>query len=458
MTPGNKKMIRNHPLCLCFILFTILSSGAFAGNLSEIYELSVANDPELAAAQARYLSRKEVVSLSRSQLLPQIGLRAQTSDNRRDFPLNSTSTTSYFNENGWSGFLTQPVFKLESWYQLQRSKNLRSEAQAKFSSEQQALIVRVAEIYFRILEREAALSASAAKREAVKRQLEQVQQRFDVGLVAITDVLESKAAFDSSTVSVIEDEGAQSNSFEPLVRLTGRSFEFVYGLSDQFPVKSPEPNNEDEWVAEALKNNYTVKAKEALVIAGERSLKAAKSKHLPTIDAQVSYSHNESGGTSFLGQEVDQQTATLNLSMPIFQGGAVRSGVRTAKYDLEAARKILDLTRRQVVENTRSLFRLVKTDVARVSAGKRGIESSESALEATLTGYEVGTRNIVDVLNAQRNLFLSQFQYASARYRYVLNTLRLKQTVGVLAPEDIYNLDEFLDTAQTINRTIKLTR
>ena len=455
---GNKKTTRNHFLFLVFLTCNLFSKTSFAGNLSEIYELSVSNDPELAAAQARYLSRKEIVPLSRSQLLPQIGVRAQTSDNRREFPSNPASTTSYFNENGWSGFLSQSVFRLESWYQLQRSKNLRSEAQAKFSSEQQALIVRVAEVYFRILEREAALAASAAKREAVKRQLEQVQQRFDVGLVAITDVLESKAAFDSSTVSVIEDEGAQSNSFEPLVRLTGKAFDFVYGLSDQFPVKSPDPNNEDEWVEEALKNNYTVKANEALVDAGERSLKAAKSKHLPTIDAQVSYSHNESGGTSFLGQEVDQQTATLNLSMPIFQGGAVRSGVRTARHDLEASRKILDLTKRQVVENTRSLFRLVNTDVARVSAGKRGIESSESALEATLTGYEVGTRNIVDVLNAQRSLFLSQFQYASARYRYVLNTLRLKQTVGVLASEDIYNLNKFLDPAQTINRTTKLTR
>ena len=458
MIISKKKTFRNYHFFLFLLLCNLSPMSAFAGNLSEIYELSVSNDPELATAQARYLSRKEVVPLSRSQLLPQIGFRAQTSDNRREFPSNPASTASYFNENGWSGFLSQPIFKLESWYQLQRSKNLRSEAQAKFSSEQQALIVRVAEIYFRILEREAALSASAAKREAVKRQLEQVQQRFDVGLVAITDVLESKAAFDSSTVSVIEDEGAQSNSFEPLVRLTGRAFDFVYGLSDQFPVKSPDPNNEEEWVDEALKNNYTVKANEALVDAGKRSLKAAKSRHLPTIDAQVSYSHNESGGTSFLGQEVDQQTATLNLSMPIFQGGAVRSGVRTARHDLEAARKILDLTKRQVVENTRSLFRLVNTDVARVSAGKRGIESSESALEATLTGYEVGTRNIVDVLNAQRSLFLSQFQYASARYRYVLNTLRLKQTVGVLAPEDIYNLNKFLDTTQTITRTTKLTR
>ena len=142
MTIGNKKIIRNHFLFLGFILCNLFSKTSFANNLSEIYALSVSNDPELAAAQARYLSRKEVVPLSRSQLLPQIGIRAQTSDNRREFPTNPASTTSYFNENGWSGFLSQPVFRLESWYQLQRSKNLRSEAQAKFSSEQQALIVR----------------------------------------------------------------------------------------------------------------------------------------------------------------------------------------------------------------------------------------------------------------------------------------------------------------------------
>ena len=144
--------------------------------------------------------------------------------------------------------------------------------------------------------------------------------------------------------------------------------------------------------------------------------------------------------------------------MPIFQGGAIRSGIRSARHDLEAARNILDLTKRQIIENTRNLFRLVNTDVARVSAGKRGIESSESALEATLTGYEVGTRNIVDVLNAQRSLYLSQFQYASARYRYVLNTLRLKQTVGTLNPEDIYDLNQFLDQGQKISRTTKSTR
>ena len=458
MIEKKRKFCSIRALLANIILLSLCSFSANSADLTEVYNLSVTNDPELAAAQARFLSKKEVVAQSRSRLLPQIGMQGQTSDNRRELPLDASRSASYFNEYGWAAYLSQPVFRLDSWYKLQQSKQIRSEAKARFSSEQQSLIVRVAEVYFLILEREAALAASTAKREAVKRQLEQVQQRFDVGLVAITDVLESKAAFDSSTVNVIEDEGAQSNSFEPLVRLTGRVFSQIYGLSKTFPVKPPDPNNEEEWVEAATNNNYAILANQSLVRSAERGLKAAKSKHLPAVDAQVRYSHNVSGGASFLGQEIDQQTSTLSMNMPIFQGGAIRSGVRTARHDLEAARNILDLTKRQITENTRNLFRLVNTDVARVSARKRGIESSESALEATLTGYEVGTRNIVDVLNAQRSLYLSQFQYASARYRYVLNTLRLKQTVGTLNPDDIYDLNQFLDQGQKISRTTRSTR
>ena len=149
---------------------------------------------------------------------------------------------------------------------------------------------------------------------------------------------------------------------------------------------------------------------------------------------------------------------SLNMNIPIYQGGGVYSGVKQAGYDLQAAQENLDLIRRQVAENTRSLYSAINTDVARVRARLRGIESAQSALDATETGYEVGTRNIVDVLNAQRNLYLSQFQYASARYRYVLDTLRLKQVVGTLNPEDLYALNEFIDQSIVVSRTSATTR
>jgi outer membrane protein len=146
------------------------------------------------------------------------------------------------------------------------------------------------------------------------------------------------------------------------------------------------------------------------------------------------------------------------MQVPLYQGGAIRSGVKQASYSRDAAQQNLDLIQRQVVENTRSLYTAIITDVARVRARLRGIESAQSALDATQTGYEVGTRNIVDVLNAQRNLFLSQFQYAQARYRYVLDTLRLKQVVGTLSPQDLYDLNQFIDSAAVVTRTTPTTR
>lgn len=441
------------------IVFGTLSMGqANAATLEEIYNLAVEKDPQLGAAEAVFLSRNEVVAQSRAGLLPNLTLIGSTADNRQSFPIALPVPTQNFNTHNWTAVLNQPIFRLDSWYQFRQSKDVQAEAVANFATEQQALLVRVAESYFAILESHAALSSSNAERSAVKRQLEQVQQRFDVGLVAITDVLESQAAFDSSTVNVIEAEGAQVTSFEPLLRLTGNIYHQINGLSAEFPVKNPEPQSEDAWVATALQNNYSLVAARERLNAAEKGLKLSKSGHYPTIDAQVTYTHNVSGGLNFLGNKIDQRSTSLNLNVPVYQGGGVRSRVKQAGYDLEAAQQNVDLIQRQVVESTRNLFTAIITDVARVRARLRGIESSQSALDATETGYEVGTRNIVDVLNAQRNLYLSQFQYASARYRYVLDTLRLKQAVGTLNPEDLYDLNGFIDNSLVINRTTPKTR
>lgn len=450
----------------------------YADTLADIYDLAVQNDPQIAAAQAVYKSRAEVVNQARAGLLPSIGLGGSTSDNRRRIPLPNTTIdqdptsptfgetiilsapipTNRFNSHGWQASLTQPVFRLDRWFQFGQSKNIKAQARAQFASEQQNLIVRVAETYLAILEAQDSLAAANAERDAVQRQLEQVQQRFDVGLVAITDVLEATAAFDSSTVGVIEAEGRQTTSFEPLLRLTGRHFKEVSAVADDFPIKYPEPNDEESWVDAALQQNYSLVASREAVNAARREVQIARAGRLPTIDAQVAWQHQVTGGGDFFGSKVDNRLLQLQMSMPIYTGGATTSVVKQSVYQLEEAQKNLDLTQRTVVENTRTLFSAINTDVARVRARLRGIESSQSALDATQTGYEVGTRNIVDVLQAQRQLYLSQFQYASARYQYILDTLRLKQIVGSLSPDDIYEISEFVDTEEQVGRITPTTR
>jgi outer membrane protein len=320
------------------------------------------------------------------------------------------------------------------------------------------MIFRVADSYLTILEANAQLVSARAERDAVKRQLEQVQQRFDVGLVAITDVLESTAAFDSSTVNVIEAEGRQDISFETLLRLTGERYAEIEGLAEEFPIEYPEPNNEDAWVERALEGNYQLIAAKENVGSAQRSLYAAKSQFLPTVDAQAVYAESNTGtSNAFLGS-VEQTSYSLVFNVPVFTGGATYAGSKRAGYQLEQAQRNYDLIQRQTVENTRNLFSAINTDVARVRARLRGIESSQSALDATQTGYEVGTRNIVDVLLAQQRLYLAQFQYAVAKYQYIRDTLRLKQTVGSLSPEDIYALNKFVTSDISVARISPTTR
>ncbi len=442
---------------------------AGATSLADVYELAVQNDPQIAAARAGFSARQEVVDQARGGLMPNISASVSTTQTKRTSPeflqdptspsgFTVVNQTQNFNSNQWSATLTQPVFDLSRWFTFRQSREIEAQAAAQFAAEQQELIFRVADNYLSILEAQDRLSAAIAERDAVGRQLEQVKQRFDVGLVAITDVLESQAAFDTSTVGVIEAEGAQAITFETLVRLTGQLIQEIDGLSEEFPVEYPAPRNEEDWVEAALAGNYDLLASRHAVEQARRQVQIARSGHLPTVNARISYSESESGANSVFSGQTETNAATLSLDVPIFTGLRIRSQARQAGFQLDQAQRNFDLTRRTVVENTRNLYSAIITDVARVRARLRGIESSQSALDATQTGYEVGTRNIVDVLLAQQRLFAAQFQYASARYQYIRDTLRLKQVVGSLSPEDVYDLDRYIVADESVEKITPTTR
>lgn len=445
------------------VIILLLACPAYGTDLSDIYKLAVENDPQISAAEARYMAQKEAVPQAWAGMLPSLNATGTSTsgtsnDNRVTISVPGTSSEQSFTQRSWQAVLTQPLFRMESWFALKRAKNIRAQAAADFAADQQELIIRVADSYFNILESEDRLSAARAERDAVQRQLEQVQQRFDVGLVAITDLLESTAAFDSSTVNVIEAEGGQIITFETLLRLTDQPFNRIISLSAEFPVDYPEPRDEEAWVKAALQGNYRLLAAREGVNSARRNLSIARSGHIPTIDAAATYSHFTTDQFDPIDTNVDDKTVSIQITVPIFSSGATRSRAKEAGYRLEEAQRNFDFTQRSVVENTRNLYSAINTDVARVKARLRGIESSQSALDATETGYEVGTRNIVDVLQAQQRLFQAQFLYASARYQYIKDVLRLKQVAGTLSPDDIHELNTFMDGSKTVSKVRATTK
>lgn len=431
-----------------------LSSIVQAAGLEEVYQSAKANDPVLGAAAAQLDASREIGPQARSQLLPSIGMQGTSSWNERDFL--QTGVEQDFNDHGWGAQLSQPLFNLERWYTYSSARAAVDAAEHNYAGTEQQVIVRTVQAYLDVLRADARLESTRAAEAAVQRQLEQVQQRFDVGLVAITDVLEAQASYDNVVVARVQAAGDHDIFFEVLRTLTVQPYTEILRLSESLPIVDPAPSNEEEWVSSALATNFQIKAAESQLTSAERTVRARRAAHLPTIDGTVSFNHYVTDGANFLAGKIDTTIYGVTARLPIYQGGFTSSRVSEAQALAERSRELLQDSRLTVSRDTRNLFRRVQTDVVRVRARLKAIASAESALEATTTGYEVGTRNIVDVLRAQEALYASQFDYADSRYNYVLSLVLLKQRAGVLNEEDVAELATYMDPNEQVKQLLSL--
>ena len=461
-------MTESHPKFRRSLVALLMSAGLYcvpvqADDLVDVFVAAKDNDAVVGAARASYRADKERVPQARSSLLPSIVASASTTKTETDIPgdnsLQSQVLRKGYNDNGWNAQLRQPVLNLSSWFGYNSAKAFVKASSFALAAQEQDLIVRVAEAYLNILRTRDRLDTTNAEVTAVQRQLEQVQQRFDVGLVAITDVLESQAAYDAALVRQIQAETDHYISFETLRTLTGRDYDELATLSEQLPIVDPDPMDEEAWVAAALRSNLGVRAAMEQLNSAKSDARARLSDYAPTVDATVTRTNNNNGNPltqQFSPEETETTIYGLQVTLPIFQGGRTTSRMREGRARAEQSREQLLNQRRTVVRNTRNLYKSVSTDVVRVQARLKAIRSAQSALEATQTGYEVGTRNIVDVLQAQQRLFDSQFAYADSRYTYLLNLLRLKQQTGLLSDADLEEINSFMDTSAPVTRIVSM--
>ena len=450
------------------LALAILSGPAAAESLRDIYELALENDAQLRAQEAQYRASLEDEKVARSALLPQVtaGYSREDSDTDTTSPgvigfdqsgtplIGPTFDNTDIVRDTYQVSLSQAIFDLPAWFSFKAGRELTKEAEATFAANQQNLIVRVTEAYLGVLRAEDNLAASQAQERAFERQLEQTRQRFDVGLIAITDVYEAQAAYDLAQVTRIRDENAVDVARERLSVLTGKRHENLEVLAESFQPQKPEPLDRAAWVDFALANNFNLQAAKYAEEAARQNATARRLEHAPTVSGSASYSESETTGSRFQDpasifnfppdQERESTVWGIEVSMPLYTGGAVSANRRRAAQEFIAARETRINLARNTVTEARSLHLTVLSDVAQVAARRQSIKSSRSALDATQAGYEVGTRNVVDVLNAQNTLFAAQRDYANSRYDYILNMLRLKEQAGLLSPEDVYRLDSYL--------------
>ena len=456
-------MIRIFKTCLlAFIFYNSHFTLANATTLADIYELALKNDPTLKAAEASYRATAEARQQSRAALLPQItasiGYEKNDTESRSNQLFNadpvvvgSVLNSADSNSEIYAARVNQTLFDLSTWFSFKQGKALSKSARATFSAQQQEQIVRVAEAYFNVLRAIDQLSFAKAEEKSIKRQLEQTQQRFDVGLIAITDVHEAQAAYDLTIANRLTQENSLVIAKESLSAITGQNHENLWLLKENFVVSAPSPADITTWTEYALENNQTLAANRFAVDAAKQNNRARRSAHLPTISGQYSYnkrdnnSDNIANGTAYDGDaESEADTIAITVDIPLFSGGRTSSQRRQSAYEYNNAFETMISSQRTILQSTRSLYLTTATNVATVKARKNAILSSQSALEATTSGYRVGTRNIVDLLNAQTDLYRAQSSYANSRYDYIINLFKLKEAAGTLSPNDIYELNAWL--------------
>jgi len=414
----------------------LVTSAARADDLLQIYDIAVQSDPLLREAEQRLFATKEIEPQARALLLPNVALQGTVDFNNVSLSgrgVNGGNRSDSFVTQGVQAVVNQSVYNRANWMTLKQTGDTIAQAEAQYRNTQIELMVRTTQAYFNVLQAADAVTVSEALVRADERQLEQSKQRFEVGLVAITDVNDSQASYDRSKANLITAKRTLDNAWEALRVIVGPLNVPLARLGDTLPLSPPEPNDVQAWADSARRNNFGIIASTEAVAAAKMQIEIEKSGFYPTLGLQAGYDIARSGAEF----NTDSNTAFvgLTLNVPIYQGGAVVSQTRQAGYNFRAAQDQLDQTRRLVDQQVKDAFRGIISSIEDVKARQAAVVSARSSLESTEAGLEVGTRTQVDVLNAQRQLFQAEFDYLSSRYTYIINGVKLHQATSTLSRE-----------------------
>ncbi|WP_261816621.1 outer membrane channel protein TolC [Vibrio gallicus] len=422
-----------------------LSISASAENLAEIYKQAQDNDPQLLRSAAQRDAAFEAVSSSRAPLLPQISLTAAYNYGEGYFGEETNAFTAGVG-------LSQELYQRSSWVTLETSEKQARQQDSAYAAQKQNLILRVATAYFEVLRAQDGLEFVQAEKKAVARQLDQEKQRFDVGLSAITNVHEAQAEYDSVLAAEVTAKNSLVNSYESLREITGQGHNNLDVLDVKRFSASPAAKSTDKLVEQAQSENLSLLAARINQDIARDNIKLASSGHLPslTFNADAGYANGTLSGTT----DVDDTKYNLgiNLSVPLYTGGNVSAQVKQAEYNYVAVSEDLEASYRSVVKTVRASKNNIDATLGSIKAYEQSLVSAESALAAVETGYEVGSRTIVDVLDFTRRVFEAKRNLSDARYNYVISVLQLKQAVGTLSEQDVLDINTGLIPATSATK------
>lgn len=421
-------------------------------NLVQIYQQALSHDPAWASAQNSHLASQEKLAQGNALFLPTVSLSAGVSSTQSDanFPGSSSvlrGGSTNFESYNFGLSVTQPIYRKQIRAQFEQARSQVLQADKQLVLAQQNLILRASKAYFDVLLAQDKIDLINAQKTAINKQLEQAKANFEVGTSTITDFNEAQARFDL----VVAQEIAAMNDLEVKKRaiqsIIGTFPASLNGVRSDLVAQLPEPVQMEKWVEVAEQNSLVIALQQQALEIATQEVERQNAGHMPTLDAVAGYNNNYANGTSTglgNGSDISSATIGLQLQIPIYQGGLVSSKVREAVANKQKAQDDLEAARRQADLDTRSAYLNLSSSVAQIKAYEQALNSSQSQLDSTNLGYEVGVRTSVDVLNAQQQYFSAKRDLLQSRYTYLVSILLLKSALGVLSEADLEGVNQQL--------------
>ncbi len=438
------KMMRPSRLALVAVL-----GGCFpvhAGDLLEAYHAAQANDAVFAAQMAQHEASQEKLTQGRSLMLPTLNANANTTYNQynvqyTNVPPGLPLPQGQFNYNshGYGATLVQPLYREQNWAMYSESQLQVIQADAEFKSAQNDLALRVARAYFNVLLAQDDVELAEAQKAAISEQLAQAKRNFEVGTATITDTHEAQSRFDLVTAQEIAAQSNLEVKKRMLQQVTGQSPEDLRRLGDQFELDMPQPSDMEKWVATAQQDNLQIAAAQAGAELADKEVDRNRGGNYPTLDLVATYnkSYANAGMFGYIGTQSTTKTVGVQLNVPLFEGGAGLSKWREAEANRDRAKSELENTNRTVALQTREAYLGVVNGLAQVKALQAALVSSQSLLDSTKLGQDVGVRTNLDVLNAQQQLYTTRRDLYQAEYNFLISQLQLKAAAGLITENDV---------------------
>jgi outer membrane protein len=425
------------------------ATGARAEGMLEIYRLAVQNDPRLAAARFDHEASGKATRAALAGLLPTVIADAEKTTERQNILSSQNAVIgagfSKFPIDVWTLTVTQPIFKLVAWERLNQAEAGEKQALAQRIAAEQALMVRVATTYLAVLAAQDNLSFATAERTSIGQQLQLAKERVARGLATVVNLHDAQARFAQTEAQEVDAKNTLDDAQQAMREIIGTLPRSYAPLKEEIPVARPDPENVDQWIDTAVKQNPGLEAKRQAGEVAQQEMRKQRAGYAPTLNLVGTYANRKQGGTLFGGgSHVETTDLSLKLNVPFYEGGSTTALTEEAALRWSKALQEVEAEQRAVDRQTRAAYLGVVGALSRVQALQQGVISQQSALKAKQESYRAGLLTLLAVLDAERDLYFVRRDYAKARYDYLVNRLKLKQATGSLADTDLEAIDRLL--------------